>query len=161
MGASILWYITFSLLGAALSTQEQKPGLRISLSLAVVFCLNEVQVLQLAAREDSASSNFSLISFLPARLCLFEKVMKHISSILVDCAEPPLLSVPFQPLMLLQQDYGARWACGVKKRHGQHYGAQPDPHWELVPWIGEKWLTWGRHGLLRHQDQVPEGLAPD
>jgi hypothetical protein len=42
MASSLVFYFTFSLLAAALSTTEQKSGLRYSLSMAVVFCLSEV-----------------------------------------------------------------------------------------------------------------------
>jgi len=81
MASSLVFYFTFSLLAAALSTTEQKSGLRYSLSLAVVFCLSEVQWLQNATREEagstqesSESSSSYILGIFPSRLCLFEKV---------------------------------------------------------------------------------------
>jgi hypothetical protein len=42
MLTSIAFYFVFALLAAAMTSQEQKDGLRIALALAVVMCLSEV-----------------------------------------------------------------------------------------------------------------------
>jgi len=52
IATSIVFYITFALLAAAMSSVEQKNGLRYSLALAVVFCLNEIQWLSEVKMEN-------------------------------------------------------------------------------------------------------------
>jgi len=74
MGGSLLFYLTFALMAASLSTEEQKSALRIALSLGVVFCLNEISVLQDANKENGDRSYNSPVHFMPNHLCLFEKV---------------------------------------------------------------------------------------
>ncbi len=79
----IAFYFTFALLAAAMTSEEQKNGLRIALALAVVLCLSEVQWLNEEGMNESTSDidglnkigqKFWVLSLLPERYCMFEKV---------------------------------------------------------------------------------------
>eukprot|EP00347_Sterkiella_histriomuscorum_P002742 403366980 len=79
VAGSLVFYITFALLAAAMSTVEQKNGLRYSLALAVVFCLNEVQWLMEVNKENEegykpSQQTMVLSQFFPPTFCMFEKI---------------------------------------------------------------------------------------
>ena len=65
MFASVAFYFSFSLLAAALTTPEQKNGLRYALSLAVVFCMSEIEWLADETREDDLKKSFSVVELFP------------------------------------------------------------------------------------------------
>ncbi|CDW86651.1 UNKNOWN [Stylonychia lemnae] len=89
VGSSLVYYVTFALLAAAMSTVEvrynimkflqQKNGLRYSLALAVVFCLNEIQwMVEVKSENDEnyqpRSSTLAIAKLFPPTYCLFEKI---------------------------------------------------------------------------------------
>lgn len=67
------------MLAAAMSSAEQKNGLRYALALAVVFCLNEVQWLNLVKSQfqEGHQPSYQIVvisSLFPEYYCLFEKI---------------------------------------------------------------------------------------
>ena len=111
MGTSIAFYLSFALLAASMSTQEQKAALRYALSLGVVFCLNEISVLQEANRVDAAAFN-SPVHLMPRHLCLFEKVSVNSPHGGVAEHQPSRLSVALQLDLHLGQAL-----CGGRAAH--------------------------------------------
>lgn len=91
MFTSIAFYFVFALLAAAMTSDEQKDGLRISLALAVVMCLSEVQWLNSEGLNEttdesqnsafSVKEKFHVLSMFSIKYCLFEKVRTHLFSI--------------------------------------------------------------------------------
>ncbi|TNV77705.1 hypothetical protein FGO68_gene13693 [Halteria grandinella] len=82
MFTSIAFYFVFALLAAAMTSQEQKDGLRIALALAVVMCLSEVQWLNAEGMNESTEEvkafsvheKLNVLSMFSTKYCLFEKL---------------------------------------------------------------------------------------
>lgn len=43
---TVLFYMLFAFVHGAVASVEQKPGLRVSMGLGIIFCITEVQILQ-------------------------------------------------------------------------------------------------------------------
>ena len=80
LGFTILFYMLFAFTQSVLASVEQKPGLRMAMGLGIMFCIDEVMILQdvSAFIKEGMKSDPSVqrvLSIFPQSYCTFEIVM--------------------------------------------------------------------------------------
>lgn len=80
LAMTIVFYIMFAFVQGVLSSKEQKPGLRASMGLGIIFCITELQLLTdvRAVIVDGKPADpriISLQSIFPKNYCAFEQVL--------------------------------------------------------------------------------------
>lgn len=46
LGFTIIFYVLFAFTQSSLASKEQKPGIRVAMGLGIMFCIDEIMVLQ-------------------------------------------------------------------------------------------------------------------
>ena len=77
---TVVFYLMFAFVQGVLSSKEQKPGLRVSMGLGIIFCITEVQMLQdvkaVIIDGKPADPRLTQLSrIFPKSYCTFEQVM--------------------------------------------------------------------------------------
>jgi hypothetical protein len=68
------FYLMCAFCQSVLATQEQKPGLRMSMGLGIMFCLGEIQILRNVQTSAADHRVAQILSYFPANYCAFEVI---------------------------------------------------------------------------------------
>lgn len=80
LGFTIMFYMMFAYTQSVLASQEQKPGNRVAMGLGIMFCIDEVMILQdisafIKEGQKSDPSIQRILSFFPQNYCTFEVIV--------------------------------------------------------------------------------------
>lgn len=80
LGFTIMFYMMFAYTQSVLASQEQKPGNRVAMGLGIMFCIDEVMILQdisafIKEGQKSDPSVQRILSFFPQSYCTFEVIV--------------------------------------------------------------------------------------
>lgn len=80
LGFSIMFYMLFAYTQSVLGSTEQKPGTRIGMGLGIMFCIDEVMILQdigafIQEGQKSDPSVQRILSMFPQSYCTFEIII--------------------------------------------------------------------------------------
>jgi hypothetical protein len=80
LGFSILFYMLFAFTQSVLGSQEQKPGTRVGMGVGIMFCIDEVLILQdvsafIKEGQKSDPSVQRILSLFPQSYCTFEVII--------------------------------------------------------------------------------------
>ena len=79
LGFTIIFYILFAFTNSILANKEQKPGIRVAMGLGIMFCIDEIQLIQdvsafIKEGQKSDASVQRILSLFPSSYCTFEVV---------------------------------------------------------------------------------------
>lgn len=80
LGFTLIFYLGVAYTNSVLANVEQKPGLRVAMGLGIIFCIDEIMVLQdisayIKEGQKSDASLQRMIQMFPRSYCTFELIM--------------------------------------------------------------------------------------